>query len=623
MPELLSSPDTPANAIVRRTPPKKLLVGARRGRVSLDQGHLVAIPGTSLVQPGPPANNTDGIFDDLRAIQGEFGYLPIDKLQSVAEARGMKVRDVHAVASFYPHFHLKPRARVDVRVCRDMSCHLRGAGGLKQELEARLQTHLVSDCSVRATSCLGRCDAAPAVLIATRTEEQIYDGVNSDHIAETVSRSLKGEPLPSPTYLASPQQELHCDPYVERSKYGFLRSLVQTKDWAGVIAQLKASGLRGMGGAGFPTGTKWEAVRNCLGDEKYVICNADESEPGTIKDRFIMQHLPHLLIEGMIVAGLVAGAKSGILYIRHEYEHPKDCCQEEIDYCRANGLLGRNILGSELQFDLSIFVSPGGYICGEETALMEAIEGKRAEPRNKPPFPVFQGLWHKPTVLNNVETFALATVILVRGADWFKSYGRNGSAGIKFVGISGDVRNPGVFEVPMGTTYDELINGLAGGAPKGKTIKAFAPSGPSSGYLPASMLNLPLDWDVMSKPPISSMVGSGAIVVCSNEACMLDMALNSVTFYRNESCGKCVPCRVGSQKLVDMLSAWTEGKQGPHDLQMVNELTHALMLTSICGLGQILPAPIQSVMRHFREEVDSHLKERRCPAGVCKLGGTA
>jgi len=582
----------------------------------------VSIPGTSLVQSGYPAHNTDGIFDDLRAIQREFGYLPAAKLQAVAEARSMQLRDVHAVASFYPHFFLTPPARVDVRVCADMSCHLRGATTVKHDIEARLQALAASDCSIRTSSCLGRCDAAPAVLIRTRAEEQIYDGVSGEHVAEVVTRNLSGDPLPQ-ARRSGLQQPLHCDPYVGTPKYGVLRNLVQAGNYDGTLAQLKASGLRGMGGAGFPTGTKWEAVRNCAGDEKYVICNADESEPGTIKDRFLMQHLPHLLIEGMIVAGLATGAKAGILYIRHEYEQPRESCQMEIDYCYANALLGKNILGSGRQFDLSVFVSPGGYICGEETALIEAIEGKRSEPRNKPPFPVFQGLWHKPTALNNVETFTLATVILARGADWFKSYGRNGSAGIKFVGISGEVRNPGVFEVPMGTTYDELINRLAGGAPAGKTIKAFAPSGPSSGYLPASMLSLPLDWDVMSKPPVSSMVGSGAIVVCSNEACMLDMALNAVTFYRNESCGKCVPCRVGSQKMVEMLTAWTQGKQSPADVEIIDELSHALTLTSICGLGQVVPAPIRSVLRHFRDEIEAHAKEKRCPAGVCRIGASA
>ena len=582
----------------------------------------MAIPGASLIQPVPVAHNTDGIFEDLKAIQREFGYLPQAKLEAIAEARGMHVREVHQVASFYPLFHLHAPARVDLRVCTDMSCHLRGAGALKQQLEDRLKAQGTSNCSIRDVSCLGRCDGAPALLISTKTEEQIYDNITADRAVDIVLRNLDGQKLPhtNPEKLT---QELQSDPYVGKQKYGVLRNFVQTRDHASVIAQLKASGLRGMGGAGFPTGNKWEMVRNCTGDEKYVVCNADESEPGTIKDRFIMQHLPHLLIEGMILAGLVTGAKSGVLYIRHEYEHPKDACQQELDECYKAGLLGKNILNTDLQFDLSIFVSPGGYICGEETALIEAIEGKRSEPRNKPPFPVLQGLWHKPTALNNVETFALATVILARGADWFKNFGRTGSPGIKFVGISGDVRNPGVFEVQMGITYDELINGLAGGALPGKTIKAFAPSGPSSGYLPASMLNLPLNWDVMAKPPVNSMVGSGAVVVCSNDACMLDMALNAVKFYRNESCGKCVPCRVGSQKLVDMLTSWTLGKQNPSDLQVIDELSHAMMLTSICGLGQIVPAPIQSVLHHFREEVDAHVKGKRCPAGVCRVGGAA
>jgi len=581
----------------------------------------VAIPGTSLAQPSSAAHNTDGIFEDLKAIQREFGYLPVDKLQAIADARSMHVREVYAVASFYPHFHLTAPARVNIRVCTDMSCHLRGANVLKRQVQDRLYGYSGTDCSIREISCLGRCDGAPAVLISSKTEEQIYDNITSDRIADAVVRNLSGEPLPH-TRPERLRQELHSDPYVGTPKYRVLYSLVQTGDFAGVITQLKASALRGMGGAGFPTGNKWEIVRNCTDNEKYVVCNADESEPGTIKDRFIMQHLPHLLVEGMIICGLVTGAKKGILYIRHEYEHPQDACQDEIDACYKDGLLGKNILGSDLDFDLSIFVSPGGYICGEETALIEAIEGKRSEPRNKPPFPVYQGLWHKPTALNNVETFALATVILARGVDWFKNYGRKGSPGIKFVGISGEVRNPGVFEVPMGITYDELINGYAGGPLPGKTIKAFAPSGPSSGYLPASMLNLPLDWDTMSKPPVSSMVGSGAIVVCSNEACMLDMALNAVKFYRNESCGKCVPCRVGSQKLVDMLTSWTQGKQNPTDLQALEELNQALSLTSICGLGQIVPAPIQSVMRHFRDEIDAHVKDKECPAGVCRIGGS-
>jgi NADH:ubiquinone oxidoreductase subunit F (NADH-binding) len=411
--------------------------------------------------------------------------------------------------------------------------------------------------------------------------------------------------------------DLESEPYQGEQKYGALRRLVDTRDWEGVIAALKAAGLSGLGGAGFPTGVKWEAVRKAPATVKYVICNADESEPGTIKDRFIIEHLPHLVLEGMIIAGLVTGARTGIFYIRHEYQHQEHIMRQTIADAQAQGLLGSRILGSDLEFNVDIFVSPGGYICGEETALIEAIEGKRSEPRNKPPFPVIEGLWQKPTALNNVETFANVPQVLHRGVDWFKAQGRNGAAGLKFVGVSGDVERPGIFEIPMGTPVSEVILGLAGGAPGGKKVKAFASSGASSGYLPASMLEVTLDFKSMAAA--GSMLGSGAIVVCAEGRCMVDMALNAVKFFRNESCGKCVPCRIGSQKMVDILTSWTLGQGTRADFEMVDDLTEALKLTSICGLGQFAHSPVSSVLRHFRAEVEAHVFEKRCPEGVCPM----
>jgi NADH:ubiquinone oxidoreductase subunit F (NADH-binding) len=401
-----------------------------------------------------------------------------------------------------------------------------------------------------------------------------------------------------------------------------LRSFVQSQDWTGLIATLKASGLRGLGGAGFPTGMKWELVRNQPGPDKYIVCNADESEPGTIKDRHVMTNGGHLLIEGVILGGLTAGATSGIIYIRHEYTDQEHILQGEIDRCYRDGILGSRVMGSDLSFDLRIFVSPGLYICGEETALLEAIEGKRAEPRNKPPFPgqAGGGLWGKPTVVNNVETFFFVPVILARGLDWMKTAGRNGSAGVKFVGVSGDVVNPGVFEVPMGTSYRELIERHAGGVPAGRTLKSYAPSGPAGGYLPASMLDLPLDWNAMTQA--GATVGSGAIVVCDDRACMLDMALNAVRFFRNESCGKCVPCRIGSMKMAELITEWTKGRHVSSDGALYEELCHAMRLASICGLGQVVHVPIASVMKHFPGEVDAHAKGV-CPAGVCFSPGAA
>jgi len=548
------------------------------------------------------------VFEELREIQHEYGYLPVEQLQLLAGRIQLPLSQIHAVASFYPHFRLTPPPRVDVRVCGDMTCHIRGGPEVKAALQQAFRG--TEDVVIRDVSCLGRCDHAPAVCM----NELIYPGMSASGTVALARDVLAGRQLP-----AEPRDEqrvkVASDPYEGKPTYDVVRKFIETRDWAGVIATLKNSSLRGMGGAGFPTGMKWEIVRNAPGTERYIVCNADESEPGTIKDRFIMEQVPWLVIEGMIIAGLVTGARKGILYIRHEYEGPREILQEEITRCYAQGLLGKQILGSNLTFDLEIFVSPGGYICGEESALLEAIEGKRSEPRNKPPFPGTHGLWNKPTVINNVETFTFATAILARGIEWYKAQGTNGSMGMKFVGISGDVNRPGVYEVPMGTKYSELIYQYGGGIVGGKTMLSFAPSGPSAGYLPASMAELPLDWNAVAAA--GSMVGSGAIVVCAEGRCMLDMALNAVRFFRNESCGKCVPCRVGSQKMTDMLTAWTQGKSGVGDLQLLDELSTAMKMTSICGLGQVVPVPIVSVMKHFPDVVKEHVEQRRCSAGVC------
>jgi formate dehydrogenase beta subunit len=550
------------------------------------------------------------IFDELRAIQQRHRYLPAGELRTLAERLDLPLFSLQGIASFYPHFYLSPPARAEVRVCDDMSCHLNGGGTLLRSLESRAAASGPGEVNVRPVSCLGRCDLAPAIVV----NDAIYESATLADADRLIGNALTGTPTP---LLVQPSRtHVAIDPYATPAdRYAVVKGLAASGDRESIIATLKASALRGLGGAGFPTGLKWETVRNAPGDQKYVVCNADESEPGTIKDRYIMRHAPHLVVEGMIVAGIVSGATHGIFYIRHEYLEQERIIEEEIHACYAAGLLGNHIAGSSLRFDLEVFVSPGGYICGEESALLEAIEGKRAEPRNKPPFPALQGLWQKPTVINNVETFAFATAILARGADWYKAQGVNGAAGSKFIGVSGHVKSPGVFEIPMGITYRQLIDERAGGPIDGHEIKSFAPSGPAGGYLPASSLDLPIDWAAMQKA--GSTVGSGAVVVCDDRACMLDMALNAVRFFRNESCGKCVPCRVGSAKLTELLAAWTRGEHGPPDAVLIDDLTHALKLTSICGLGQVVPAPIQSVLTHFRSEVDAHLAGGRCPAGVC------
>ncbi|HEX4538084.1 MAG TPA: NADH-ubiquinone oxidoreductase-F iron-sulfur binding region domain-containing protein [Candidatus Acidoferrum sp.] len=558
------------------------------------------------------------IFDDLRAIQTHHGFLPKAELESLSQRTQTPLYQIHSVASFYPHFHLAAPPKADLRVCADMSCHLNGASELCSALQSSFANSRPEDVQIRDVSCLGRCDHAPAISL----NDYIFTGVTAS-VAEQLTRAaLRGEPLQD-LHHDSPSVVCKSDPYTGPApageKYAVTRTLVQTLNWDGVIASLKESELRGMGGAGFPTSLKWDLVRKQPDPVKYVVCNADESEPGTIKDRFILTHLPHLVIEGMIIAGLVTGARKGILYIRHEYHAQEEILRTEIARCYAERLLGKNILSSALGFDLEVFVSPGGYICGEETALLEAIEGRRAEPRNKPPFPVQAGLFQKPTVLNNVETFANVPQILARGVEWFKSQGQGSSRGLKFVGVSGRVANPGIFEVPSGIPMREVLFKYAGGIRGGRSLKAFAPSGPSSGYLPASMVDVRLDFKALADA--GSMLGSGAIVVCDDTTCMLDMALNAVRFYRNESCGKCVPCRVGSQKMVDLLARWTQSTvsetQYRADLALLDELSLAMGLASICGLGQIVPAPIQSVLKHFRAEVDAHVLNGQCPSGIC------
>jgi NADH:ubiquinone oxidoreductase subunit F (NADH-binding)/NADH:ubiquinone oxidoreductase subunit E len=554
------------------------------------------------------------IFDELRAIQLRYGYLPKADLEALSERTQTPLYQIHSVASFYPHFHLTPPAKAEVRVCDDMSCHLNGSCELRAELLRRFSGLSPDEVRMKDVSCLGRCDQAPAVAV----NDEIYVQANADGVEGLARRAMRGERAPV-EHPQVPRLACASDPYLDGEKYGVLRRLVSSRDWDGVLVTLKEAELRGMGGAGFPTSMKWDLVRKQTEPVKYIVCNADESEPGTIKDRFILSHLPHLVAEGMAIAGLVTGAKKGILYIRHEYPLQEEIFVEELGRCAKSGVLGRKILGSDLDFELEVFVSPGGYICGEESALIEAIEGHRAEPRNKPPFPGQMGLWQKPTVINNVETFANVPQILARGVEWFKSAGIGGSRGLKFVGVSGQVENPGVFEVPMGTAMSDVIFGHAGGVRGGKKLKAFAPSGPSSGYLPASMVDVKLDFKALADA--GSMLGSGAIVVCDESTCMLDMALNAVKFYRNESCGKCVPCRMGSQKMVEILSRWTHGglsnAQFTADLKLVDDLSAAMSQTSICGLGQIVPAPVQSVLKHFRAEVETHVLQGDCPSGIC------
>jgi len=551
------------------------------------------------------------LISELKAIQDRHGYLPEQELRAFSQRTTIPLYQVQAVASFYPHFRLQPKPRIDVKVCRDLSCHISGAQRLLKSAQ-NAEASLFS-CVVDGASCLGRCDQAPAIAI----NDNIYTGITEQRLHELLQSFHQGAP-PHHPFTQQGSTTFAIDPYNQAAdRFGALRTLLEGRESATVIQTLKDSGLRGMGGAGFPTGLKWEIVSNATGTEKYVVVNADESEPGTFKDRFLMEKFPHLLIEGILLGAYVVGARKAFIFIRHEYPDQEHILENALADARVQGLIGSRILGSDFSCDVELFVSAGGYICGEETALLEALEGKRAEPRNKPPFPGTHGLWGKPTLINNVETLCMIPGILQRGVTWFKSQGRKEN-GLKYLGLSGHVQHPGVYEVPLGLPVGEFIQHYGGGLAEGKQLKAFSPGGASSGFLPASMSDIALDFQSLTQ--VGSMLGSGAVVALAEGVCMLDVALNVVTFFRNESCGKCVPCRVGSDKIVNILQRATQGQAEIKEVELIGELAETMQLTSICGLGQAAPLPITSALKYFGDEIMLHLTEKRCPEGVCFRG---
>jgi NADH:ubiquinone oxidoreductase subunit F (NADH-binding)/NADH:ubiquinone oxidoreductase subunit E len=527
----------------------------------------------------------------LLEMQQAHGYLSEAALREVAERERVPLYRLQGLVSFYPHFRTTPPPGIRVAVCRDMACWMAGGAGLADQVRQELDDPEVE---VEEVSCLGRCDRAPAGLV-NDVPVALAERVNVPRWLEN-PEAITARPGHTP-------DTWQCDPYPEQAdRYGLLRELLHdaANAPARILAALKESGLRGMGGAGFPTGAKWELVRNESRTPKYVICNADESEPGTFKDRVLLAELPHLILEGMILAGLTVGAERGILYLRHEYEREGKIFESVLHQARERQLIGRNVLGSGLAFDVEIFISPGGYILGEETALLEALEDRRGEPRNKPPYPGTRGLFGQPTLINNVETLAMVPAIVRRGPEWWKAQGKPGFSGLKCIALSGHVEQPGVYELPMGTTVRELI-AMGGGVKDGRELLAFAPGGASSNFLPASMADAPLDFAALAKA--GSMLGSGAVVVVAEGTNLLGLATNVVRFFRNESCGKCVPCRVGSQKAVELLDNVQAGRQDRRSLEVLPGLGETMAMTSICGLGQVALNPILSVMKHWPELV--------------------
>ena len=522
---------------------------------------------------------------DLLRIQEDKGWLDEETLVALATERGVPLHVLEGLTSFYTGFRRQPPAPREIEVCRDLSCRLAGGADACQRIRAALEGR--DDVEVREVSCLGRCDRAPAASIAGSAVET----TRPEDVLEALKTGATETVHPAADWGAA-------DPYATPAdRYGTLRSaLGEAPERLPEI--LEAAGLRGMGGAAFPTGRKWSLVAASPKGPRHVIANADESEPGAFKDREILRDLPHLLIEGMALAGHAIGATRGTVFIRHEYREERLALEAALDEARAAGALGTNLFGGGFEFEIEIFISPGGYILGEETALLECLEDRRGEPRNKPPFPGESGLFGRPTLINNVETFAHATGILHHGADWWHALGLPGFSGHKFMSVSGDVEQSGVHLVPFGTPLGELLD-RCGGMRNGRGLLAVAPGGASSRFLGPEALETPIDFQTFSDA--GSMLGAGAVVFVSDAQDLLEVGLSVTRFFRNESCGKCVPCRIGTEKAVKMI----EGAGGIDEdrRQQLEELHATLARTSLCGLGQIALAPLLSLAERFPERM--------------------
>lgn len=524
-----------------------------------------------------------------------------------------------------------------VSVCMGTGGLAAGSQSVFDEFESQIrkkgvEASVVKKC-VRKTGCHGLCSKDVLVDIRKNGKTATYQFVSPEKVGHIVQEHIiDGRPvkewLAGTEYHKFHEKETKVllkrigeinpediEDYIRVGGYKGAQKALLKKPLS-VINVIKKSGLRGRGGAGFPTGVKWEACNKAEGSPKYLICNADEGDPGAFMDCAIIEGNPHSLIEGMIIAAYALGVNRAYIYIRAEYPVALRRLKLALRAARKKGLLGRNIFNSCFDFDIRIKEGAGAFVCGEETALMSSIEGKRGMPRSKPPFPVHKGLWGRPTVINNVETLATIPHIISKGAKWFSSIGTDNSKGTKMFSITGKVKNTGLIEVPMGITLREIVYDIGGGCQKGRELKAVQTGGPSGGCIPASHIDMPLDYESLKS--VGSMMGSGGMIVMDSSTCMVDMAKFFLEFTQNESCGKCLPCRVGNKRLYERLKNITEGKGKMGDIKFLEALAEDIRISSLCGLGQTAPNPVLSTIKYFRDEYEAHIKEGRCPAGVCE-----
>jgi NADP-reducing hydrogenase subunit HndC len=533
--------------------------------------------------------------------------------------------------------------RTHLMLCAGTGCVSNNSFKIKEALEKEIKKHgLQDEILVVMTGCNGFCAVGPIMVV--KPDGIFYQNLTEEDIPYLVEEHfLKGRPVQKLMYFPPKEKEVipkmmdigffaHqtlialknrglIDPekineYIARNGYRALAKALTSMTPEQVIKEIKDSGLRGRGGAGFPTGLKWEFCRKSPGDEKYIICNADEGDPGAFMDRSIIESDPHLVLEGMIIGAYSIGANQGYVYIRNEYPLAMKRLEIAINQARQYGLLGENIFESGFNFDIMIQKGAGAFVCGEETALIASIEGKPPEPRQRPPFPAQSGVWGKPTNINNVETWATVPTIIFKGAEWFSAIGTEKSKGTKVFSLVGKINNTGLVEVPMGITLREIIYDIGGGIPGGKKFKAVQTGGPSGGCIPAELIDLPVDYEQLTK--VGSIMGSGGMIVMDEDTCVVDIARYFIKFTNDESCGKCSSCREGSEALLEILNKICSGEGEEEDLILLEELGKAIKDASLCGLGQTLPNPVLSTLQYFRDEYEAHIKEKRCPAGVCK-----